>query len=385
VRIGGIPKEAVSFWGRGVHAVRGGACVGECAVAWSIAAGRDVGVNFKKEGSIMNACAMGGRREAGVGARTIAAALIALSGCAGAASAQNIAFNPGPGERLLQLENTPAFNAQVAISVGFDPGEMAAISFLLPSDVQAFRLKRAGLLWTSYGAVLFESPNTPTVQDGYEVYAGRFRAPTTSNPVGQVPGPLLYSSFPVQLADAQPPAQAAFSVTQLVDDFGQFPSLNRPADGYITVGLRFDSAGTGGAPAGNTFASSVCYAVGGVAALSPIQAVPSGAPGSTPPGWQAYPQSGRTLILRLIIEPVTPTPTACNPADIANTDGDAGPDGAVNNGDFVLFFQAFFSPEGSPAQLVADIANTDGDIGSDGLVNNGDFNAFFAAFFTPCP
>ncbi len=333
----------------------------------------------------MGASSKFGRGNSGGGARMIAAGLVALAGCAGMAAGQNIGFNAGPGERLLQLENTPAFNAQVAISVGFDPGEMAAISFLLPADVQAFKLKRVGLLWTSYSAVLFESPNTPTVQDGFEVFAGRFRAPTTGDPVGQVPGAMLYGSFPVQLADAQPPAQAAFTVTQLVDDFGQFPILNRPADGYITVGLRFDTTGTGGAPAGSVFASSVCYSLGGLPALSPIQAVPSGAPGSTPPGWQAYPQSNRTLILRLIIEPVTQTPAACNLADIANTDGDAGPDGAVDNGDFVLFFQAFFSPEGTPEQLVADVATTDGDPGADGTVDNGDFNAFFAAFFTPCP
>ena len=75
----------------------------------------------------------------------------------------------------------------------------------------------------------------------------------------------------------------------------------------------------------------------------------------------------------------------CNNADIANTDGDPGFDGVVDNGDFGLFFQAFFSDPSDPLHLVADIANTDGDPGADGVVDNGDFGLFFQAFFTPCP
>ena len=76
---------------------------------------------------------------------------------------------------------------------------------------------------------------------------------------------------------------------------------------------------------------------------------------------------------------------ACSPADIANTDGDLIPDGAVDNGDFSAFFNAFFLDPSEPAALAADIANTDGDIGPDGAVDNGDFTAFFAFFFAGCP
>jgi hypothetical protein len=39
----------------------------------------------------------------------------------------------------------------------------------------------------------------------------------------------------------------------------------------------------------------------------------------------------------------------CGPADIANTDGDPGADGAVDNGDFTLFFAAFFSNPCNPS------------------------------------
>jgi|GEM_PF-2433377 uncharacterized repeat protein (TIGR01451 family) len=79
-----------------------------------------------------------------------------------------------------------------------------------------------------------------------------------------------------------------------------------------------------------------------------------------------------------------------NPADVANTDGDASPDGAIDNGDFTLFFLAFFLDETDPARLLADIANTDGETarqgaGPDGTVDNGDFTAFFTYFFLGCP
>ncbi len=80
---------------------------------------------------------------------------------------------------------------------------------------------------------------------------------------------------------------------------------------------------------------------------------------------------------------------ACNPADVANTDGDPFPDNAVDNGDFGLFFSAFFADPSDPLHLNADIANTDGETeleagGPDGAVDNGDFSAFFSYFFQGC-
>jgi hypothetical protein len=91
----------------------------------------------------------------------------------------------------------------------------------------------------------------------------------------------------------------------------------------------------------------------------------------------------RAAMLRIDL-PVTPGPIACSVADIANTDGDPGPDGAVDNGDFQLFFIAFFADVSDPLHLVADIANTDGDPGADGVVDNGDFSTFFTFFFLRC-
>ena len=82
---------------------------------------------------------------------------------------------------------------------------------------------------------------------------------------------------------------------------------------------------------------------------------------------------------------VGPPPAACSPADIANTDGEAGSDQAVDSGDFTAFFSAFFLPEGAAGKLVADIADTDGVVGPDSLVDNGDFSLFFESFFAGCP
>ncbi len=71
-------------------------------------------------------------------------------------------------------------------------------------------------------------------------------------------------------------------------------------------------------------------------------------------------------------------------SDVADTDGQPGADGVIDNGDFSAFFVAFFAPEGSPERTPADVANTDGDPGPDGAVDNGDFTLFFQQFFGGC-
>ncbi len=76
-----------------------------------------------------------------------------------------------------------------------------------------------------------------------------------------------------------------------------------------------------------------------------------------------------------------------SPADIARTDGTPGPDGNLDNGDFILFFSAFFAGCTAPGQIPcspADIAGTDAAPGADGLVDNGDFNMFVSNFFLGC-
>lgn len=81
----------------------------------------------------------------------------------------------------------------------------------------------------------------------------------------------------------------------------------------------------------------------------------------------------------------------CSPADIAGTDGSDGPDNAVDNGDYDLFFTWFFNSNCSgPCEVPsracnpADIARSDGTPGADGCVNNGDFSLFYSSFFAGC-
>ncbi|MFN5661005.1 MAG: GC-type dockerin domain-anchored protein [Planctomyces sp.] len=97
-----------------------------------------------------------------------------------------------------------------------------------------------------------------------------------------------------------------------------------------------------------------------------------GEPGSTPAAEINTLDDSATFI--------DPGPALCA-ADIANTDGEAGSDGVVDNGDFSAFFNAFFLDAGDAARAIADIADTDGTAGADGSVDNGDFSLFFASFF----
>jgi hypothetical protein len=79
----------------------------------------------------------------------------------------------------------------------------------------------------------------------------------------------------------------------------------------------------------------------------------------------------------------------CGPSDIAATDASPGPDGCVDNGDFLLFISSFFSADCDGSTVPcnpADIAATDASAGPDGLVDNGDFLLFISSFFSAsCP
>ena len=104
---------------------------------------------------------------------------------------------------------------------------------------------------------------------------------------------------------------------------------------------------------------------------------------TTPDGNQTLDvQTSRYIAwVKVQVNPVPP----CNPADIADTDAGPGSDGVIDNGDFTLFFVAFFSDSSSPLFSLADIANTDGVLPADGVVDNGDFTRFFVSFFEGCP
>ncbi|HZW07633.1 MAG TPA: GC-type dockerin domain-anchored protein, partial [Phycisphaerales bacterium] len=68
-------------------------------------------------------------------------------------------------------------------------------------------------------------------------------------------------------------------------------------------------------------------------------------------------------------------------ADVGRVGGVAGPDGAVDNNDFVVFIDAFFGGD----RLVADIGSVGGVSGADGVLDNNDFVVFVDRFFAGCP
>jgi len=67
-------------------------------------------------------------------------------------------------------------------------------------------------------------------------------------------------------------------------------------------------------------------------------------------------------------------------ADVGRTGGAYGPDGVLDNNDFVVFIDAFFDEN----RLVADVGSVGGAAGGDGALDNNDFIAFIDAFFAGC-
>ena len=70
---------------------------------------------------------------------------------------------------------------------------------------------------------------------------------------------------------------------------------------------------------------------------------------------------------------------ACGPADIGRQGGVAGADGVLDNNDFVVFIDYFFT--NNP---VADVGQQGGVRGADGVFDNNDFVVFIDLFFTGC-
>lgn len=198
----------------------------------------------------------------------------------------------------------------------------------------------------------------------------------------------LISSQPVSIRSCLSPSPT-FSVTvgapAHVTYHWQIQTAPAPSESWQTLGsdpspIACAGGGTGTAWAGPAGAPMISIGVGGCAATPgrvwPIRCIVSNGCGSVP---------SSTGLLMIV-------PCACNPADIANTDGTPGPDNAVDNGDFSLFFTSFFGAQcplcghpGSSPCNAADVAATDGSPGPDGCVDNGDFSLVFTSFFAGCP
>ncbi|MDP1663475.1 MAG: S8 family serine peptidase [Phycisphaerales bacterium] len=88
---------------------------------------------------------------------------------------------------------------------------------------------------------------------------------------------------------------------------------------------------------------------------------------------------GGSAILNLVFTPDIPPPPEC-PADFGSQGGLPGHDGLLDNNDFVVFIDFFFSE--NPR---ADIGMQGGIPGSDGSFDNNDFVVFIDFFFAGCP
>ncbi|HYD02479.1 MAG TPA: GC-type dockerin domain-anchored protein [Phycisphaerales bacterium] len=73
------------------------------------------------------------------------------------------------------------------------------------------------------------------------------------------------------------------------------------------------------------------------------------------------------------------TPAGCGPADVGSQGGAPGADGQLDNNDFVVFIDYFFS-----SNPLADLGRQGGQPGSDGQWNNNDFVVFIDEFFGGC-
>ncbi|HZW07799.1 MAG TPA: GC-type dockerin domain-anchored protein [Phycisphaerales bacterium] len=80
-----------------------------------------------------------------------------------------------------------------------------------------------------------------------------------------------------------------------------------------------------------------------------------------------------------LLNPDTVPETPDCPADVGRTGGVPGPDGLLNNNDFVVFIDWFFTHDAR-----ADRGTTGGVEGHDGQFNNNDFVVFIDQFFAGC-
>jgi hypothetical protein len=71
---------------------------------------------------------------------------------------------------------------------------------------------------------------------------------------------------------------------------------------------------------------------------------------------------------------------SCGPADVGSQGGVQGPDGILDNNDFVVFITLFFNHD-----PIADMGSQGGVPGADGAWDNNDFVVFIDKFFTGCP
>lgn len=293
-------------------------------------------------------------------------------------------------ELLLKNDSLPdidpdnPFVGQVGLINNFNAGEKVGAIFTIPANFRPARIKRVQILWYS------ATGNTGnSIEESLEVWRGNVLTPTSS------PAPSrIFDSINVDPDGFSPQMTDGF-LNEF--DLSQFNIIVPDTYTRFTVALVF--ANNTSAPLGPTVPID----------LNGIQASRNAVYGIPPTGggvrwWDlATAQTFGDYIIRAVIEKAPVQITRCNPADIADDQGNplpgspGVPNGGVNEGDYNCFFSAagFFNQAAAGPAAVGnfcDIADDQGTpkppfgtpLGSNNGVNEGDFNCFFNALFSPC-
>jgi hypothetical protein len=245
--------------------------------------------------------------------------------------------------------------------------------------------------WDLDGNGTFEVPNTASPSIFYSsngLYVVSLRV-TDSNAMTSTDSiNVLVSGAPTAVSSVSPNNGQAGTTIPITISGGNLK--------FVTSASQVTISGTGvtvvGTPTPNALGNSVTglsLQVAANATLGLRNIVITNTDG--PPGqpWGGGSTATRNNAFNITAPPVV----ACNPADIADNASVPGPDGQVDNGDFSLFVQQFFSStiqagcNGSTIPCAAaDIADNASNPSPDGTLDNGDFSLFISSFFSAnCP
>ncbi|CAN5779317.1 hypothetical protein BH11PLA1_BH11PLA1_19580 [soil metagenome] len=314
-----------------------------------------------------------------VGASFFPAALLIAAGtlAAGACSAH-------AQELLIKNDNLPAFDPDdpITVSAGlnsnFDADEKAAGVFSIPAAYRPCIVKRVQVLWLS------QSQQTGNIiHQALEVWRGDVLN-NASSPTR------IFSSL-----DAPPDGFSPQLTDGAMNEFNlsTFNVIIPATSTRFTFALVFDSNTS--APQGPTVAVDLNGITGGRNAV--YGTIP---PFIVTPQWFDAATVGLQgdFVMRAVIDKYIAPPARCQPADIADDQGNAigssaAPNSGVNEGDYNRFFNTFFTQQtiGSPCDIADDagtplppFANGGQPPAVNSGVNEGDYNAFFNHFFLGC-
>jgi len=305
------------------------------------------------------------------------ALLATLAGAATSAMAQN---------RELKNDSIPiplpsGQTANVAISIGFGPGEQAMAIYKVDPAWLPLQVRSIGVLWYSNIFALtgggLSAPNA--LQDSLSIYTGNSPDPNQMTLVGNIVAPLL--------------TDGAFNI------FDALPySIVVTSGTYLGLSLKFDSnLDTGGAPSGDFSKASVCYdqttantwetgSIGNPAANWINSIGLTRTVSGFREGWIRYrdlrsstnqPPAGFDVVMRVYTQPYVPP--ICL-ADVASDSLDTtrNPNGSIGPEDLDAFIAGFVASNLDIADVASDSLDTT--FTPNGQVGPEDLDAFIASF-----